>query len=130
MTTYLLDSNLVIALSVQGHTHHNLATRWFAEVNRFALCPITEGALVRFLIRQGASNAATQKAVEGLHQRPGFQWWPDSISYLEVDLTHVMGHRQVTDWYLAQLARKHQGKLATLDQGLAQSHPDVVHKVL
>jgi predicted nucleic acid-binding protein len=37
----------------------------------------------------------------------------------------VVGHRQVTDAYLAQLARHHDGQLATLDSGLAQQHSDV-----
>jgi hypothetical protein len=36
-----------------------------------------------------------------------------------------MGHRQVTDAYLAALARRRQGRLATLDKGLAALHPDV-----
>jgi predicted nucleic acid-binding protein len=36
-----------------------------------------------------------------------------------------MGHRQVTDAYLAELARLHSGRLATFDQGLAQSHADI-----
>ncbi len=36
-----------------------------------------------------------------------------------------MGHRQVTDAYLASLARAHSGRLATMDRGLAALHPDV-----
>jgi uncharacterized protein len=35
-------------------------------------------------------------------------------------------HRQVTDAYLAQLARGHGGRLASFDQGLAGLHHDVV----
>jgi uncharacterized protein len=37
----------------------------------------------------------------------------------------VVGHRQVADAYLAQLARQHEGRLATLDQGVAELHDDV-----
>jgi uncharacterized protein len=37
----------------------------------------------------------------------------------------VLGHRQVTDAYLAALARHHHGKLATFDKGLAALHSDV-----
>jgi uncharacterized protein len=37
----------------------------------------------------------------------------------------IRGHRQVTDAYLAALARKHGAKLATFDQALALVHPDV-----
>jgi len=37
----------------------------------------------------------------------------------------VQGHKQVTDAYLAALARAHGGRLATLDATLAAMHPDV-----
>ena len=37
----------------------------------------------------------------------------------------VLGHRQVTDSYLAQLARARGGQLATFDQGLAKLHTDI-----
>jgi hypothetical protein len=36
-----------------------------------------------------------------------------------------MGHRQVTDAYLAALARQQGGRLVTFDAGLAVLHPDV-----
>ena len=37
----------------------------------------------------------------------------------------VLGHRQVTDSYLAQLARARGGRLATFDQCLAKLHTDI-----
>jgi hypothetical protein len=37
----------------------------------------------------------------------------------------VIGHRQVTDAYLAQLARVNAGRLATFDAGIAALHRDV-----
>ena len=51
--TYLLDANVLIALTVAEHEHHERASTWAATVNRFAVCPIVEGALVRFLVRTG-----------------------------------------------------------------------------
>jgi uncharacterized protein len=42
-----------------------------------------------------------------------------------VEFGGVVGHRQVTDAYLAQLARSRDGQLATLDSGLAHLHNDV-----
>jgi predicted nucleic acid-binding protein len=56
---------------------------------------------------------------------PRHVFWPDAISYLDVRTTGVIGHRQVTDGYLAQLARSHGGRLATFDTGLATLHRDV-----
>jgi predicted nucleic acid-binding protein len=37
-------------------------------------------------------------------------------------ITGIIGHRQVTDAYLALLARKHGGSLATMDRALAAVH--------
>ncbi|GLY63497.1 hypothetical protein [Amycolatopsis taiwanensis] len=42
-----------------------------------------------------------------------------------MSLNGVLGHRQVTDAYLAQLARAHGGRLATFDPGLATLHTDI-----
>jgi hypothetical protein len=58
------------------------------------------------------------------HERHTF--WPDAIGYDDVDLTEVLGHGQVTDTYLAAVARLHQARLATFDQELARHHSDVV----
>ena len=53
----LLDANVLIALTVQEHEHHERSAVWAATVDRFAVCPIVEGALVRFLVRLGESAA-------------------------------------------------------------------------
>jgi len=44
-------------------------------------------------------------------------------------LQGVIGHRQVTDGYLAELARFNRGRLATFDRGLAALHPDIAYLV-
>jgi predicted nucleic acid-binding protein len=41
----------------------------------------------------------------------------------------VIGHRQVTDAYLAHLARSRTGRLATFDRGLAEMRDDVTDLV-
>jgi predicted nucleic acid-binding protein len=46
-----------------------------------------------------------------------------------VRMQGVVGHRQTTDAYLAQLARSQQGRLATFDAGLAELHRDVADLV-
>jgi predicted nucleic acid-binding protein len=56
---------------------------------------------------------------------PQHEFWGDDIGYDRVVLRGVVGHRQVTDAYLAGLARHRGGRLATFDQGLAALHPDV-----
>ncbi len=126
MRTYLLDANVLIALTVAEHEHHTRASRWAAKVERFALCPVVEGALVRFLIRIGESASVAQEVLSAVHGMPGCAFWADSISYAESNLRHVRGHRQVTDAYLASLAASEPGStLATLDEGLARDLPEL-----
>ena len=44
----LLDANVLIALVVDDHVHHDAAETWFsASSGRFATCPSTEGSLTR-----------------------------------------------------------------------------------
>ncbi|MGV0990964.1 MAG: TA system VapC family ribonuclease toxin [Mycobacterium sp.] len=125
MTT-LLDANVLVALIVTDHIHHEPAENWFAGLDdSFATCPITQGSLVRFLMRQGHSADGTQAVVAALTGNARHEFWPDSVSFTDVALRGVIGHRQVTDAYLAQLARTNGGTLATFDRGLVALHSDV-----
>lgn len=129
MTT-LLDANVLISLAVADHVHHEAAEKWLAA-NRasFATCPITQGSLVRLLVRQGQPAGAATDLMRALTGDPRHHFWPDNVPFADVELTGVVGHRQVTDAYLAQLARTRSGLLATFDQGLAQLHSDVAELV-
>jgi uncharacterized protein len=64
--------------------------------------------------------------LEGFTQHPRHQFWADDVAYADIDWRGVMGHRQITDAYLAGLARRHGGRLASFDRGLAALHADVV----
>lgn len=57
-----------------------------------------------------------------LHTADNVEFWSDDRSHAEVDLAHVIG--QLTDTYLAGLARAHGGRLATRDAGLSVALPD------
>jgi toxin-antitoxin system PIN domain toxin len=118
-TTYLLDANALIALVLADHEHHDRAVAWAAKVDRIALCPIVEGALIRFLIRAGESQATAASTLSAMYASPRCEFWADSISYTTADLGHVVGHRQVTDAYLASLAASRGCRLATFDLALA-----------
>jgi uncharacterized protein len=126
----LLDSNVLIALVMADHVHHDRAEAWLAgRSHPFATCPMTEGSLTRMLIRNGRSANTAQAVLAALADSPRHEFWPDTDSYREVPMKGIIGHRQVTDAYLAHLARSRGGRLATLDQGLAQLHPDVAELV-
>ncbi len=129
MTTYLLDANDLIALTVADHEHHELVSFWAGRGQRFALCPIVEGSLVRFLVRIGETAQSAKELLRVVHATPRCTFWTDALSYRDVDLDDVTGHRQVTDSYLAGLARSNKGNLATLDRALAARFPEVAELV-
>ena len=124
--TVLLDANVLIALLVDDHVHHAAAESWFAGMSdNFATCPVTQGSLMRLLIREGQS-AATARAVLGqTAASPRHEFWPDDVPYTDVPVQGIIGHRQVTDAYLAQLARGRGARLATFDQAMTKLHDDV-----
>jgi uncharacterized protein len=124
VTTFLLDANVLIALTVAEHEHHEHATAWLTSIARFAVCPVVEGALIRFLLRIGESIDTASAVLAGVRATGRCEFWPDSVSYADVDISTIRGHRQVTDSYLAALARNEAGRLATFDAALAARHPE------
>ena len=130
MTVYLLDANVLIAMTSTDHVHTPRVDAWIAKTDRFAVCPIVQGALVRFLTRMGETPATIKAVLEALANRPGYEFWQDDLDYRSVDLQPLRGHRQVTDRYLAALAgSRANAKLATLDEGLVQSQPGEAHLI-
>jgi len=122
---YLLDANVVIALADHTHPHRSRCDSWFKTISHFALCPIVEGALVRFLMRTGKPPSTAVAVLHNNTTLAGYEFWPDAVSYTDADLSRIMGHQQVTDAYLVALVRNHPGsKLATLDEGLVKLYPE------
>jgi hypothetical protein len=126
---WLLDSNVLAALRLDSHPHHQRAHRWFARTarDRFATCAITQGALLRLHMRfaPDPSAAAAWQALREICAHPRHEYWDDGFSYLEVDHRLLQGPQQVTDAWLAALARKRKARVATLDAAFATLHPDV-----
>ena len=119
--TVLLDANVLIALLVDDHVHHVAAENWFVGISgNFATCPITQGSLMRLLIREGQSAATAQAVLNGATGDARHEFWPDDVGYADVPIQGIIGHRQVTDAYLAQLARARGSRLATFDQAVAK----------
>ena len=126
MPAVLLDANVLIALVVEDHVHHGQAEAWFiASRAGFATCPITQGSLMRLLIREGQTAESARSVLQEIMASPRHEFWPDNASYHDIPTAGIIGHRQVTDAYLAHLARLYSARLITFDQALAKLHSDV-----
>lgn len=124
---HLLDGNVLYALIDQAHVHHAAARQWFvATPVAFATCPITQGTLLRLAMRLGGHDVVQALALlQAVTRHARHHFWADALRYDQLQWQGVMGHRQVTDAYLAGLARQHRGKLASFDRGLVALHADV-----
>jgi toxin-antitoxin system PIN domain toxin len=124
MTTYLLDINLLLALSDPMHIHHEPAHRWFTEKGKqsWATCPLPENGFIRIASHPNYPNrpgdvTAVLDIFRQLCEAPGHHFWPEDISILQVlESDAIITHAQITDVYLLGLAVHKKGKLATLDQ--------------
>jgi toxin-antitoxin system PIN domain toxin len=129
VTVYLLDVNLLLALSDPMHVHHEAAHGWFAEHGRqaWATCPITENGFVRIASHPRYPNRPGDVSVVLAILRQfcaaeGHHFWTEDISIRDVLQPGMnIAPAQVTDLFLLGLAAHKEGKLATLDQRIPAS---------
>jgi uncharacterized protein len=125
--TVLLDGNVLIAVTFSSHVHHPIAARLLSDITTaHATSPITQGTLLRSAIRLGATPSEAVELLESLTMSAHHVFWADTEPYTRFVLRGVAGHADVTNAYLAALARHHDGRLATFDRRLGTLHPDVV----
>ncbi len=131
---YLLDVSVLIALFDREHVNCSLARDWFKTLGggatdraSWATCPIAENGVLRIMGSRSypgspGSPAAVAGFLEALIGRGGHVFWPDSISLRDAGAVlpdRLLTSAQLTDTYLLALARRHGGKLATLDRRIA-----------
>jgi hypothetical protein len=129
VTAYLLDVNLLLALSDPRHEHHEPAHRWFAAHCRaghgqgaWATCPITENGFVRIASHPRYPNrpgdaAAALSILRRFCAAEGYQFWADDVRLRQaLEPGEAVASAHVTDVYLLGLAARHGPKLATFDQ--------------
>lgn len=124
MTTYLLDVNLLLALTDPRHVNHEAAHSWFADRGRlsWATCPLTENGFVRIASHPKYPNRpgdvlAVFAILGRLCEAPGHRFWTEDVSILGILAPNaIITHAQITDVYLAGLALHKKGKLATFDR--------------
>ena len=125
---WLLDANVLIALTQAAHVHHTEAHRWFGQLprRRWATCALTQLAFVRLtsnanVVGHAVSPAEALQALEAMTASSQHDYWADASAPLAcatLNSAAVVGHRQVTDAYLLGLAATRDARLATLDRGL------------
>jgi uncharacterized protein len=125
---WLLDANLLIALTHASHIHHAEAHTWFAEHAKrlWATCVLTQLAFVRLTSNPKVAGteitpAQALDALAAMAAQPQHEYWaeaPEPLHLSTLQSAALVGHRQVTDAYLLGLAAHKQQRLATLDRGL------------
>ena len=125
--TCLLDVNLLMALLWENHEHHQIARRWFQSAANFATCPASQLGFARVSSHPLLGYGMTPDQAFGVLRRlladSRHHFIPDNVSCEDrVVRTDLMGGpNQITDRYLAALARQHKLSLATFDKPLAES---------
>ena len=125
--TFLLDTSALLALAWQNHEHHPVASRWLRAVKSFATCPITQGGFLRLssnpALGFGNGTGDAFVSLDSILADERHDFWPDDLSFAESEVRRdlIRSHAQVTDKYLAALARRHKGSLATFDEPLAHA---------
>ena len=122
----LLDVNVLVALFNPDHVHHDAAQtglrpleRRMGNLHRHRAGPPASPGESNLLVRVRTHGRAGQAAPPVLRQRPvtasGSK--PSRCAIVTLfDLSHLSGHRQITDVYLLGLAHKMGGQLATFDR--------------
>jgi uncharacterized protein len=119
---YLLDVNVLVALTDEDHQHHQTVAKWFARPGLdWGLCAFSETGLLRISMNPKVGNLTIVEATAMLAvlvHRPGYRFWPIATGWADLAAPfaeRIFGHQQVTDAYLLGLAVKENGILVTLD---------------
>src|SRR5438309_3647882 len=124
--TYLLDVNALIAAIWTTHIEHRRTDAWLKGKN-VALCPVSELGFLRISSHPrglGASMADAERLL-------GDFWRNLKPDFIHDDFSAngIKARRsgEVTDIYLAELAHRHEMKLATLDQGINHGATEIIN---
>ena len=125
MNPALLDTNVLLALAWPNHQHHALAHRWFSREAKhgWASCALTQLGFVRLSSNPAYTPAAVapQQAaalLEELVAHKQHRFWTSPAASMPTIYLRALGHQQVNDAYLVEVARRHRGRLVTLDTKL------------
>lgn len=127
-STLLLDVNVLVSLALSSHQHHRSAHDALQAMTSWATTPLTEAALVRLLLNPAVVGrqlvgAEALAQLRAMRADPRWCFLSDhtSLADARIELTPLVGHAQVTDFHLVNVAAVHDARLATFDRALAAS---------
>ena len=125
MKTALLDTNVLLALAWPNHQHHAQAHAWFAAQAKkgWATCAFTQLGFVRLSSNPAyTSNAVSPPEAATLLQLwtrlKSHRFWVSPAADDPAIYARTIGHQQVNDAWLFEVARRNTGRLVTLDTRL------------
>jgi uncharacterized protein len=126
MDCRLLDVNVLLALTWPNHVFHQAAhTWWNALTSKWATCAITELAFIRLSSNPAFTSAAvtTYEAaslLEKLTTAGRHEYWKELPRLNPGAARKIGGHKQVMDFYLANLAIARRARFVTFDHGISK----------
>lgn len=123
---YLLDVNVLFALTEEEHEHHALVMKWFesSSPGSWGVCPFTEAGFLRLATHPRVGAHAMEEAIgmlASVASFPGYRFWPITDPWTALTRpfsARLFGHQQVTDAYMLGVAVKERGVLVTLDRAI------------
>jgi toxin-antitoxin system PIN domain toxin len=123
----LLDVNVLLAMLWPTHRSFRPASEWFARHHRggWATCPMSQAGFVRIYSQKIITglDISPREAVHVLEQNcvaaRSHVFWTHEVSVFDIlpeIRTRLVGHKQLTDAILLDLAIRNRGRLVTLDQ--------------
>lgn len=122
----LLDVNVLVALLVPEHQHHNSAIEWFtteAGDQGWATCAVTELGVIRVCAQLPGGPWPPETTADRFllltAASRDYEFWPDAIPPATMaEVRTATTAKQITDRYLLGLVRRHGGRVITFDRGL------------
>ena len=130
MKEALLDINVLLALTWPNHQHHSQAQAWFAAnaARGWATCALTQLGFVRLSSNPAyTANAVSPRNAAVLlsswTRHKAHQFFQSPPAEDPAIYKSVLGHQQVNDAWLVDVARQNNGCLVTLDKRVAAHSP-------
>ena len=125
MKAALLDTNVLLALAWPNHQHHAQAHVWFAATAKkgWSTCAFTQLGFIRLSSNPAyTANAVSPQDAAMLLQQwtrlKTHRFWTSPAADDPAIYVRALGHQQVNDAWLVEVARRNAGRLVTLDTRL------------